>query len=190
MKIKPSRQKWLMAALLAWLALAPLAHAFYNPSSGRWFSRDPIDELGFNLLIHGENPFNFDKEKNLYAFCQNDPISLFDGDGRFPPVILIFTFGRGISHGILACYDCRQCLKCKGRAQELLDKYVAALNKADAEQSAKLAEWLKAAQPGAECAPLCGDCLKEGVLFAKWMIGGVVVKYGIRFVDGWRSPIE
>ena len=58
------------------------------------------------------------------------------------------------------------------------------------QQAVSLANWLKAAQPGVECAPICGDCLKEFVLFGKWVVGGVIVKYGIKFVGGWKDPIE
>ena len=39
------------------------AAAFYNPKIGRWTTRDPIEEEG---------------GKNLYAFCANNPISLYD----------------------------------------------------------------------------------------------------------------
>ena len=50
-----------MAALLLWLAFAPLAQAFYNPSTGRWLSRDPIEEAGgLNLCgMVDNNPNNF-----------------------------------------------------------------------------------------------------------------------------------
>ena len=38
-------------ATLIWLAASPLAHAFYNPNTGRWLNRDPIEEAsGINLL--------------------------------------------------------------------------------------------------------------------------------------------
>ena len=39
---------------------------FYSPGLGRWLTRDPIEEVG------GEN---------LYAFCQNNPISYYDING-------------------------------------------------------------------------------------------------------------
>ena len=93
--------------------------------------------------------------------------------------------GQGLSHVLLGCYDCTQCIKCKDRAQELLNKAVAQFQDGE-----KLAEWLKAAQPGAECASLCGDCLKEFILSAKWAVSGVIVKYGIKFVGGWKSPLN
>ena len=35
MKIETRKGKWLISAVLLWLAFAPLAQAFYNPSTGR-----------------------------------------------------------------------------------------------------------------------------------------------------------
>ena len=129
---------------------------------------------------------NFPEEPlNLVAFCHNEATDTFDGDGRFPPIIIIISVGQGLSHVLLGCYDCTQCIKCKDRAQELLNKAVAQFQDGE-----KLAEWLKAAQPGAECASLCGDCLKEFILSAKWAVSGVIVKYGIKFVGGWKSPLN
>lgn len=43
------------------------AQAFYNPSTGRWLSRDPIGEQG---------------GRNLYGFVRNDPVQFVDTDGR------------------------------------------------------------------------------------------------------------
>src|SRR5207247_1152195 len=42
---------------------------FYNPSTGRWLSRDPIEEGG---------------GLNLYCFAYNSPLSWFDRDGLIP----------------------------------------------------------------------------------------------------------
>jgi len=59
----------LRAALGVCLLLLPLSvSAFYNPTAGRWLSRDPIGEKGGN---------------NLYGFVANEPITKFDSDGRF-----------------------------------------------------------------------------------------------------------
>ena len=56
------------------------AAAFYNPKMGRWTTRDPIEEEG---------------GKNLYAFCANNPISLYDmlGCAHFEVRRLSFTPG-------------------------------------------------------------------------------------------------
>ena len=40
---------------------------YYNPTTGRWLSRDPLEEKG---------------ALNLFGFCQNDPVLIIDKDGR------------------------------------------------------------------------------------------------------------
>ena len=50
----------------------------YTLPLGLWLSRDPINELGLNLLIRSQNPFNWDEEKNLYGFVRNNPGSHYD----------------------------------------------------------------------------------------------------------------
>ena len=82
---------FLVPVLLAWFGSS--AHAFYDASVGRWFNRDPINELGFNLLIQNQNPFNLDEEKNLYGFARNNPVVFYDADGRVVPIII----GGGIA---------------------------------------------------------------------------------------------
>ena len=49
--------------LIAWLLLPQAGHCFYNPSTGRWLSRDPISENGGH---------------NLFAFPQNCPVNRID----------------------------------------------------------------------------------------------------------------
>lgn len=66
MKPEILKASWFKAALLFWLAFAPLAQAFYNPSTGKWLSRDPIGELG-GLNQHG--------------FVSADPVNRLDGLG-------------------------------------------------------------------------------------------------------------
>ena len=53
--------------LAACLLLPQAAQCFYNPSTGRWLNRDPIEEGGGN---------------NLYSFAGNRPVMAFDVDGR------------------------------------------------------------------------------------------------------------
>lgn len=67
MKTKYCDKRLIGAVLLTWLAFAQLAQAFYNPSSGKWLSRDPMGERG---------------GINLYGFVNNEPSSQFDRDGR------------------------------------------------------------------------------------------------------------
>lgn len=50
------------------LAAVSQVSAYYNPTTGRWLSRDPLEEQG---------------GANLYGFVNNNPISSFDPDGMF-----------------------------------------------------------------------------------------------------------
>lgn len=60
------RWRWHVMALLV-LLWAQTCPAFYNPSQGRWLSRDPVEETG---------------GLNLSAALANQPVSSVDGDGR------------------------------------------------------------------------------------------------------------
>jgi hypothetical protein len=55
----------------------------YKTASGRgeWPNQDPINELGFNLLIQSRHAFNWDEEKNLYGFVGNSPAGSVDPYG-------------------------------------------------------------------------------------------------------------
>jgi hypothetical protein len=55
------------SALVAWSLILQDAHAFYNPSSGRWLSRDPLQEKG---------------GRNLYTFVANFPLGKVDALGQ------------------------------------------------------------------------------------------------------------
>jgi hypothetical protein len=67
MKMNMKRKAVVLGAWLVVLFWAGDAVAFYNPSTGRWLSRDPIEEDG---------------GYNVYAFTANNPISSFDLLGR------------------------------------------------------------------------------------------------------------
>ena len=58
-------KRWLRTGvMLALLSIACPVHAFYNPSAGRWLSRDPIAETG------GVNSLGFVKrahDRNLHG---------------------------------------------------------------------------------------------------------------------------
>ena len=113
-------KRWLRTGVtLALLAVACPVHAFYNPSTGRWLSRDPLGELG---------------GKNLYGFNYNNPIQFYDPDGRNPGVIVI---GGGAAIGAaeiaagvfgLSVTACLADPACRGYAaqltQEILDDIV------------------------------------------------------------------
>lgn len=61
-----SRMFTMVLSSILWIAMNQTAHAFYNPSSGRWLNRDPLGELG---------------GLNLYGFVYNDPVQRFDPFG-------------------------------------------------------------------------------------------------------------
>ena len=66
--MKTNRVIVLMLALLI-ATLVQNVQAFYNPSTGRWLSRDPIEENG---------------GINLYGFTLNDPMNHVDALGNIP----------------------------------------------------------------------------------------------------------
>ena len=66
-KMRPRTPFAMKFALLACtIVVAQSALAFYNPSTGRWLSRDPVGERG---------------GLNLHGFAANTPVSGFDGLG-------------------------------------------------------------------------------------------------------------
>jgi RHS repeat-associated protein len=76
MKLKLMIRLLLLAGLLS--GFAPVAQAFYNPSAGRWLSRDPLGEIrriksSIGWAVH---------DPNLYAFVHNDSPNRVDPDGR------------------------------------------------------------------------------------------------------------
>ena len=64
MKTRTAMSSFVAVGIL--ILSTPLAQAFYNPSAGRWLSRDPIEERG------GVNP---------YGFSGNAPVSSVDKFG-------------------------------------------------------------------------------------------------------------
>ena len=58
-------------------------YRYYNASTGRWNSRDPISELGFNNSIQRDFLYGRAEELDLYAFARNNAVNQYDRDGRF-----------------------------------------------------------------------------------------------------------
>jgi RHS repeat-associated protein len=56
-------------------------YRYYDPSTGRWPNRDPINEPGFNLVRGKSGTFDLDEERAIYCFVRNDPISRSDVHG-------------------------------------------------------------------------------------------------------------
>jgi uncharacterized protein RhaS with RHS repeats len=67
LRIEMKRHILYLLCTVATLVSTVNAVAFYNPSTGRWLSRDPIEEKGGN---------------NLYAALLNSPLIQVDSDGR------------------------------------------------------------------------------------------------------------
>ena len=64
-----------------------VGHRYYNPEWGRWLSPDDIEYLD-PQSING---------LNLYAYCNNDPINMYDPDGHMAisTIILLTCIGVG-----------------------------------------------------------------------------------------------
>ena len=79
--MKTKSLKWMLLTILG-LLIGLDAQAFYNPSSGRWLSRDPIDERGHLTSVGEKKNKIVVNNHNPYWFVKNNPVTLFDGDGR------------------------------------------------------------------------------------------------------------
>ena len=68
--IKLSKECQIISSIVVLLFSAVPVGAFYNPSQGRWLSRDPISDDAFiiRLAIDEEVP---SKESDLYSFLRN-----------------------------------------------------------------------------------------------------------------------
>jgi len=75
--MKPDRTMKGMFVVAVWLLAVPQSHAFYNPNTGRWLSRDPICEPGFEAF-QKRSPQPLVREPNRSLFLGNNPVSRFD----------------------------------------------------------------------------------------------------------------
>ena len=74
-------------------------YRYYKPSTGTWPNRDPMGEVGFEVLHKGSaSPLAGDM--NRYLFVRNDPNGLIDSDGLGVIVIPIPVGGVGAGAGI------------------------------------------------------------------------------------------
>ena len=61
---------------------------YYDPDVGRWLSPDPAGHSG---------------SLSLYDYCDNDPVNVFDPDGRFGKAVFSFAYnGFGVGQGLRA----------------------------------------------------------------------------------------
>jgi len=75
---------------IAWLLVPQTAHSFYNPSTGRWISRDPVAEVGFVfratlLPQHRSTGLTAGQSvpDSAYSFVHNSPCQQIDGLGLY-----------------------------------------------------------------------------------------------------------
>jgi RHS repeat-associated protein len=87
-------------------------YRYYNASAGRWLSRDPSAEPGFEALIHSAwkqvglfQPGEFLEGPNLYGFVRNVPTRAIDRDGLNWYVIEISGGPCGVSHRVMVGDD-------------------------------------------------------------------------------------
>jgi RHS repeat-associated protein len=60
-------------------------YRYYNPSTGRWLSRDPVEEIRRTIFVkHPKQRRNMRNRQNLYAFVYNDPADKTDRWGLAP----------------------------------------------------------------------------------------------------------
>jgi RHS repeat-associated protein len=50
-------------------------YRYYSPASGKWLSRDPINELGSRVLARSGSRFDRFEDKNPYQFTNNDGVT-------------------------------------------------------------------------------------------------------------------
>ena len=74
----PSKSSPLLLLLAFVLLFVDFARAGYDPTIGRWLSRDPIEERG---------------GINLYGYVGNNPVNLIDPDGRHPVLAIPIIIG-------------------------------------------------------------------------------------------------
>lgn len=82
-------QRVMIVAICVWLLATVTAAAFYNPQSGRWLNRDPIEEKGAGLIsdnadsqVYRARHARRSEGVNASASLVNNPIGCVDTDGR------------------------------------------------------------------------------------------------------------
>ena len=82
-------------------------YRFYNPTLGRWLNRDPKEEEG---------------GINLYAFCENDPINVFDALGM-EGTLLEEESAAGIAGGVEANGGGAQAITFANKVRDAVDTF-------------------------------------------------------------------
>lgn len=73
----------ILIILFAWLSLPQAALCFYNPTTGRWLSRDPVSEAGWRLQGHHVQSGTQTEENIPYIFVQNNAVNYLDAIGLY-----------------------------------------------------------------------------------------------------------
>ena len=81
-----------------------VGHRYYNPEWGRWIQPDDIEYL---------DPTNING-LNLYAYCMNDPVNMYDPDGHIAISISAIIIGAAIGFGSVYLSDVVENIKVDG----------------------------------------------------------------------------
>jgi RHS repeat-associated protein len=87
-------------------------YRYYDPDTGRWPNRDPVDELGHRVLLNEEKLKKVRPDRgNLYGFVRNNPANRIDADGRYDFLSSIELCNRQVENPsndfILGCCNIR-----------------------------------------------------------------------------------
>ncbi len=139
-------------------------YRYYDPVTGRWPSRDPIEEMG---------------GVNLYASLYNDAINLVDKDGRVVQLVMV-AFGL-TKAGINACFAAITCYHCNSCLNEAFEWVAYWHNKLVVEMGhdTPFLNYM-ATNPAGHCADMCGDCGNYALRTVIYLVGSVMLKYGTR----------
>jgi RHS repeat-associated protein len=75
-------------------------YRYYNPSTGRWLSRDPLEEPGFIRITKNRRALTVRREQaNAYLFVANDSLSIVDYLGLNPSIPPGTTFTVDLQGG-------------------------------------------------------------------------------------------
>ncbi len=123
-------------------------HRYYNPSTGRWLSRDPIGETG---------------GRNLYGFVNNDPANKFDKLGEKCCLLTWLPGSRIPVRPYITLYG-HSALKCDNNT------YVSAYPSGN-DMGTSQVDWhaspeVDIANLGTPSSTICSDCIDEGKVAA------------------------
>ena len=89
----PNPDALLICAVSVWLITVQPAHSFYNATSGRWLSRDPMCEASFRVSSGQQSNRGTASRLCDYTFATNDPVGHWDVLGLRPGNPLCGAYG-------------------------------------------------------------------------------------------------